>query len=199
MLKSSIPFLFAIFFSSAIIGQKRTYADSLRDFQQEYIKTHGAVKGDDRRFLHFYPVNELFRVKARVEKIYEAPWFIMETSGKEKKVHRTYAILHFELKDTVYKLQVYQSKELMGIKQYSEYLFVPFTDPSNGEETYENGRYIDLLVADLEGDTYTLDFNKAYNPYCAYISGVFNCPIPPKENDLPIAVKAGERKYGKEK
>ena len=117
--------------------------------------------------------------------------------ARKKKVHRTYAILHFKIDDTAYKLQVLQSKELMGIKQYSDYLFVPFTDLSCGLDSYENGRYIDMLVADLENDSYTLDFNKAYNPYCAYVTGVYNCPIPPKENELPIAIKAGEMKFGK--
>ena len=196
MIKYGLLCLSAFLFSIAGRTQK-TYLDSIQEFQQEYKKTHGAVKGNDRQYLHFFPINEKCRVNARVERIYEAPWVKMETSGTEKKVHRTYAILHFQINDTTYKLQVLQSKELMGIKQYSDYLFVPFTDLSCGSESYENGRYIDLLVADLESDSYTLDFNKAYNPYCAYVTGVYNCPIPPKENDLPIAIKAGEMKFAK--
>ena len=166
-------------------------------FQQDYVKTHGAVKGGDRKHLHFFPIDEKYKVSTRVEKIYEAPWFKMETSGKEKKVYRVYAILHFKVNDSLYKLQVYQSQELMGIKEYVDYLFIPFTDLTTGEESYENGRYIEMKTAELEGDTYILDFNKAYNPYCAYVSNVYNCPIPPRENDLPVAIRAGEMKFGK--
>ena len=63
-------------------------------------------------------------------------------------------------------------------------------------DTYGAGRYIDCTLADIHGDRMTLDFNKAYNPYCAYTTG-YNCPVPPKDNDLPVAIQAGEKNYGK--
>ena len=178
-------------------AQQSDYIDSIRSYQENYVKTHGAVKGKDKEQLHFFPVSETYKVNARVERIYEAPWFKMETSGKVKKVYRTYAVLHFQLNGSSYKLHVYQSQELMEIKKYADHLFIPFTDLTTGEETYENGRYIDMTVTDLEGSSYVIDFNKAYNPYCAYITDVYNCPVPPKENDLAVAIKAGEMKFGK--
>ena len=193
--------IFLLFFTALyffpVAGQNSNYIDSIQSFQDNYIKTHGAVKGADRKYLQFFPVSESFRVNERVEKIYEAPWFKMETSGKEKKVYRTYAILTFKVKDTLCKLHVYQSQDLMGMKEYANHLFIPFTDLTTGEEGYENGRYIDMTTAELEPGSYLLDFNKAYNPYCAYISDVYNCPIPPKENNLIVGIKAGEMKYGK--
>ncbi len=189
-------FLFLCIFGDAS-AQGESYADSINAFQDNYVKTHGAVKGSDRKYLHFYPASEKYRVTARVERIFEAPWFKMETSGKTKKVYRTYAVLHFKLADTAYKLHVYQSQELMGIKEFAAHLFIPFTDLTAGEDSYENGRYIDMTIEDLEAGYYMVDFNKAYNPYCAYVSGVFNCPVPPKENDLSVAIKAGEMKFGK--
>jgi len=178
-------------------AQQSDYIDSIQSYQENYVKKHGAVKGKDKEHLHFFPVSEKYRLSARVERIYEAPWFKMETSGKEKKVYRTYAVLHFQLDGVAYKLNVYQSQQLMEVKQYADHLFIPFTDFTSGEESYENGRYIDMLVADLESSNYIIDFNKAYNPYCAYITDVYNCPVPPKENDLSIAIKAGEMKFGK--
>lgn len=188
-------FFFSVCFSTS--AQQSDYIDSIQSYQENYVKKHGAVKGNDKEHLHFFPVAEKYRVTAKVERIYEAPWFKMETSGKEKKVYRTYAVLHFQLGGTAYKLHVYQSQQLMEIKQYADHLFIPFTDLTSGEESYENGRYIDMTIDDLEAGTYIIDFNKAYNPYCAYITDVYNCPVPPKENNLPIPIKAGEMKFGK--
>ena len=111
---------------------------------------------------------------------------------------RVYGILHFILKDTILKLEVYQSQKLMDIKQYEDLLFVPFTDQTNGEQSYENGRYIDLTMDEIKTGYYLLDFNKAYNPYCAYISNTYNCPIPPKANNLAVAIRAGEMKFGRD-
>ncbi|MBN8673678.1 MAG: DUF1684 domain-containing protein [Chitinophagales bacterium] len=178
-------------------AQDDSYADSLRKYQDNYVKTHEVVTGKDKDLLHFFPVNDKYRVKARIEKVPEAPWFKMETSGKEKKTHRVFAIASFMLHDTLVKLHIYQSQQLMGIKQYAALLFIPFTDRTSGEETYANGRYIDASLTDIKGDSLVIDFNKAYNPYCAYVSNVYNCPMPPPENDLPVAVRAGEMKFSK--
>lgn len=71
-------------------------------------------------------------------------------------------------------------------------LFIPFTDRTNGVSTYRAGRYLDLEWQEDEEDA-TLDFNLAYNPYCAYDAN-YSCPIVPSENDLPVAVEAGEKK-----
>jgi len=194
-----IKFLIAFILLSHFVAeaQKKTYTDSIQKFQDKYVKEHGVVEGKDKALLHFFPVNEQFRFTARFERIYSSAWFNMETSGKIKKPYRIYGVLNFTLKDTVLKLNVYQSQQLMATKEYADHLFVPFTDKTSGDESYDNGRYIDLLEGDLKGETYTIDFNKAYNPYCAYVSNVYNCPVPPKENDLPVFIRAGEMKYGK--
>ena len=71
-------------------------------------------------------------------------------------------------------------------------MFLPFTDAGNGDESYGGGRYIELRIP--EKDTIIIDFNKAYNPYCAY-NHKYSCPIPPIENNIPIEIKAGVKKY----
>ncbi len=185
----------AYFLSAA---QEKTYSDSIQSFQQDYVKKHEVVTGRDKKLMHFFPVNENYRIAARFERIYEGPWFKMETSGKDKQIHRVYGILHFSVNDTTVKLHIYQSQRLMDIKEYADHLFVPFTDLTCGESSYENGRYIDLTIDDLKNGYYLIDFNKAYNPYCAYVSNRYNCPVPPKENDLAVAIKAGEMKFEKE-
>ena len=89
-----------------------------------------------------------------------------------------------------YKLNVYQSQELLKSAEYKDYLFIPFTDATSGNETYEGGRYIDLTIP--TSDHALINFNKAYHPYCAYTDG-YNCPVPPQENTLPIKIEAGVR------
>lgn len=71
-------------------------------------------------------------------------------------------------------------------------LFIPFRDQTSGQETYGSGRYIDL--AENTSGIYTLDFNRAYNPYCAY-NDTYSCPLPPAENTLAVPIRAGEKKY----
>jgi uncharacterized protein len=178
-------------------AQDNDYIGSLQKFQERYVKEHGVVKGKDKSLLRFFPVSEKYKVTARFERIYSASWFNMETSGKDKQVYRVYGILHFTLNDTILKLNVYQSQRLMEVKEYADHLFVPFTDKTSGEDSYDNGRYIDILAGELKGESYIIDFNKAYNPYCAYVSNLYNCPVPPKENDLPVAIRSGEMKYEK--
>ncbi|HEX7904799.1 MAG TPA: DUF1684 domain-containing protein [Chitinophagaceae bacterium] len=197
MKTNRLLFILFCFISYTSTRAQDIYKDSIRSFQEKYVTDHEVVKGNDKKSIHFFPIDVHYKVTAKVERIYEADWFKVETSGKEKQVYRVYAILHFSIKDTSLKLPVYQSQRLMDTKEYADYLFLPFTDLTNGEESYENGRYIDLKMADLETGSYVIDFNKAYNPYCAYVSNQFNCPIPPKENNLAVAIRAGEMKFGK--
>ena len=185
-------------FGSGLSAQVDTYADSLLRFRENYIEEHEVIRDNDRSLLRFFPVDKRYCVPARLEKIEEAPWFLMETSGTKKKTYRVYGILHFKLNDTSCKLHIYQSRDLMNDSAFADYLFIPFTDKTSGVESYANGRYIDLRIPELEAGNFRLDFNKAYNPYCAYISNKYNCPVPPRENELAIAIRAGEMSYGKD-
>jgi len=74
------------------------------------------------------------------------------------------------------------------LEEYKNYLFIPFKDLTSGTETYGGGRYMDIMIP--EGDEIILNFNTAYNPYCAYANGYF-CPIPPAENTLNVEIRAG--------
>jgi len=174
-----------------------SYNDSMQKFLDRYVADHEVVKGDDKKKLGFFPVNMKYRVHARVERVKDSKWFAMETSGISKQPYRVYAILHFTINDTVVRLNLYQSQRLMTMDEYKNHLFLPFTDRTSGNNSYETGRYIDLEIDEIKGEKVTIDFNKAYNPYCAYVDGLYNCPIPPKENDLKVAILAGEARYRK--
>jgi uncharacterized protein (DUF1684 family) len=171
--------------------------ESIYSFREKYINEHEVVKGEDRKKLRFFPENTTYCVLARFEKEKEQAWFSIETTGREKKLYRVYGTLYFSIHDTAVTLQVYQSKGLLSVPKYADYLLIAFTDKTTGYTTYENGRYMDATIAEMANGIYRLDFNKAYNPYCAYVSNVYNCPLPPVENDLPMAICAGEKKYEK--
>jgi uncharacterized protein len=190
-------FLIALVFPTLLSSAQSSYKDSINNYIKNYIDTHEVVKDEDRKQMHFFDVNEKYRVIAKFEKAHTNQWFEMPTSGRIKKVFRVYGILSFTINDTIVKLNLYQSQGLMGNDPYKNYLFLPFTDATTGIETYESGRYIDLQTNDIKNKEVIIDFNKAYNPYCAYVSGVYNCPIPPAANHLPVAILAGEKTYGK--
>lgn len=174
-----------------------SYKDSLQKYLTDYVTKHEVVAGEDKHFLNFYPIDEKYKVTAIFEKKPDSKWFSMETSGITKKTFRVYGVLHFTINDTAVSLNIYQSQNLMNTDEYKNHLFLPFTDLSNGEETYSAGRYIDMGTADIVNNKVIIDFNKAYNPYCAYVSGKYNCPIPPKENQLPVVIAAGEKTFAK--
>ncbi|MGV3540873.1 MAG: TonB family protein [Rufibacter sp.] len=145
--------------------------------------------------LEYFPVNETFRLKAKFVRTAQENIFKMPTTGSRTPEYVKYGELHFALKGQPLKLNVYQNQELIKQPKYHTYLFIPFTDATTGQETYATGRYLDFSIPAGQ-DSVWLDFNKAYNPYCAYSDG-YSCPVPPKENKLPVRVEAGEKTYAK--
>lgn len=197
-MKLSVTVLFFLFYFSINAQTGKDYVNATKTYQRNYVTTHEVVKGTNKKFFRFYNADEKFKVQCRFEKSTDTSLVIMKTSGKtipEKDFVR-YGKIHFTIHDTNLVLTVYRSKALENNPQYGRYLFIPFTDATTGDETYGSGRYIDIMTTDIKNDTVEIDFNKAYNPYCAYSSG-YNCPIPPRENLLPVAVKAGEKNFGK--
>jgi hypothetical protein len=173
------------------------YMDSIKAFRADYIKTHELLTTPEQKaLLRFYPLNPSYLVVAHFEKYADSPWFAMATSGAGHQIQRKYGRLTFVLHDTTVQLMIYQSQALLQKAETRDYLFVPFTDATSGAGSYAAGRYIDCQVSDIHGGELVLDFNKAYNPYCAYVTG-YNCPIPPRENDLTVAIYAGEENYAK--
>jgi uncharacterized protein len=137
----------------------------------------------------FYPVEPSFAVTARLERTDTARFIEMSTTTTRKDLSRIYGFVSFELQGKNYRLPVYQSKSLMATPDYADYLFFPFTDPTNGQSTYHGGRYIDLRIPKNSLEI-GIDFNKAYNPSCAY-NPKYSCPLVPKANHIDIPVTAG--------
>jgi len=175
------------------------YADSIRAARQSKLEhlaqdTSSPLGKDDIVHVHYYDPDTAFRVHAQVEQLLGEASFRMPTSDGTNKEYVRYAIVRFVLQGEPIMLTVYRSMDLFVDPVYRNHLFLPFTDATNGDETYGGGRYIDLSVDDIHDGVVTIDFNNSYNPYCAYSSG-YRCPIPPAENNITIPVRAGEKKY----
>lgn len=137
----------------------------------------------------FFDIDTAYRVTAKMVLTNDTTEIPFKTTTAKVSMHTKYADLFFSIKGEKYKLSVYQSKDLMKTTEYADYLFLPFFDATSGYETYGAGRYIDLRIP-KKGNKIIIDFNKAYNPYCAY-APYFSCPKVPAENELKTKILAG--------
>ncbi len=142
--------------------------------------------------LDFFPIDSNFRVTASLKLHKDSKPFKMKTTTSRLPVYKRYATASFQLNGKDYSLDIYQNEKLLLTPDYEDYLFLPFTDLTNGESSYGGGRYIDLELP--EGNSIVIDFNLSYNPYCAY-NERFSCPIPPKLNHLNTKILAGVKAF----
>lgn len=193
----SIIFLFCFLLANA---QEKWTETTVLEFQNTINKEY-ASKGEsplmeedlkDFKSLDFYPINSKFAVEAQFIKSKNEKAFKMKTTGTRTPEYVKYGELHFEIDGKKMILNVYQNFEINKKKGYEDYLFLPFSDLTCGNESYIGGRYIDMRFP--KSETVLIDFNKAYNPYCAY-NHKYSCPIVPLENDLDIEILAGVKKF----
>jgi uncharacterized protein (DUF1684 family) len=193
--------LLAIFF---LVSALQLFGQSEEELKQEIIdfqteqnkhytdkKTSPLTKKERKKFKEhqFYPIDLNYRVQAHFAPFPQPDTVVMPTSAGTEKVYIRYAQLHFNLYGQHCHLVAYQNVKLAKKEEYKNHLFVPFRDATSGKTSYGGGRYLDVEIPE-EGNSVVLNFNLAYNPYCAYTDGWF-CSIPPKENTLAISVKAG--------
>ena len=184
--------------------EAQSFKKEIKEYRKNYkadflAESHSPFYGkeEELKYLQFYKPKKNYKVECTFERTPKEESFDMATySGKTKKFVK-YGILSFELNGQKLQLAVYQNLMLQKMPKYKDYLFIPFKDLTNGEATYGGGRYFDVMISDIKDNKMTLDFNKCYNPYCAFSDG-YNCPVPPKENHLDIAVEAGEKVFGKD-
>jgi hypothetical protein len=135
--------------------------------------------------LKYFPPDPEYVVPASLIPATERIIVEMPTSQGKIRRHQRVGLLHFTLKGQPLTLGAFV-EEGAGLER----LFVPFSDLTSGTETYQAGRYLELDRT--SSGVYTIDFNKAYNPYC-YYNATFDCPYPPRESRLPLPIRAGER------
>jgi uncharacterized protein len=142
--------------------------------------------------LNYFAPDPGYKVSATLTRFDNPFHFKMKTTTDRLPEYALYGKIEFTLLGKNLQLNVYQNIELLKRPGYERYLFIPFNDLTNDSTTYGGGRFLDAEIPD--GDTMIIDFNQAYNPYCAY-NHKYSCPIPPEANNLDISIEAGEKKW----
>ena len=155
------------------------------------------LKDKDRKVfkgLEFYKFDSTYVVTGRLIRTPNEKPFKMKTTTDRLPNYLKYGIVEFELEEKLHQLSIYQNLDILDEEGYEDYLFLPFLDNTNGEGSYPGGRYVEGRIPD--GDQIIIDFNTAYNPYCAY-NEKYSCPIVPRENYVDAYIKAGVKAYKK--
>ena len=135
--------------------------------------------------LTYFPVNEKYRLKADFKKNPREQKIKMAVTDGSQREYLIFGSAHLHLEGKELDLVVYKP-----VKEDSDYLFIPFYDKTSADLTYGGGRYVEPEL--LENGVLEIDFNMAYNPYCAY-NHTYRCPIPPQNNNLDVSILAGEK------
>ncbi|MFT4611471.1 MAG: hypothetical protein ACJA1H_002618 [Glaciecola sp.] len=195
-------FLLLLFVSALSCAQDKVPVAGDTEFQREINSEYkdaskSPLKAKDLKTfkgLDFFKFDSTFVVKASFKRTPDEDVFKMKTTTTRLPEYVKYGIASFQINGKAYQLNIYQNQGLIKKEEYKDYLFLPFLDNTNGEESYGGGRYVDMSIP--EGDTIDIDFNKAYNPYCAY-NERYSCPIVPRENYLDVEVTAGVKVFKK--
>ncbi len=175
---------------TALVKSIQDYRVSREQFMQS--DPESPIPADKRSVLlplKYYAPDPAFSIPAVLRLADQRPVFEMPTStGAVRRMQRV-GVLEFTLQGQPMSLGAFVED---GTQQIST-LFVPFADLTTGKETYEAGRYLDLHPTAT--NIYTIDFNRAYNPYCAYNKS-YECPFPPPSNRLKMEIRAGEKLPG---
>lgn len=168
------------------------FARKERDLAFRVDKSSPLREEDKRRFkvLDYFDVNPAYRFQAKLQRYPRPDSILLATNTGERRAALRYGYFEFEVQQKLFRLQVYRVYDFEEGR--GPYLFVPFRDATSGKESYGGGRYIDLK--ENTSGIYDLDFNRAYNPSCAY-GKEYSCPLPPPENTLPVPIYAGEKKF----
>lgn len=197
LISAVIIVLISVFYAlqnNAPDGAYLSKIEKARKEKDHYMRTADdspfAGKVNEFKGLQYFPIDNKYRINARLTPIENKKPLILSTSDQNQKTYIEYAYAEFELDGIPNKLLIL---EIADDGPYRGTLFLAFSDATSANETYGGGRYLDIKKVP-GSSSITLDFNEAYNPYCAY-NDSFSCPLPPPENLLKVAIRAGEMSY----
>ena len=183
----------AILLYSFLPGEKQSFEETIKAHRIEI--TEFMKEGSDSPLpdtlksgfegLNYFTPDPSFKIQATLDKITDNSKLSIPTNDGEIRVFTRYAYANFELSGKGYQLTLLLPNE-------GDQLFLPFGDLTNGNSTYGGGRYLD--IDKTTRNKITIDFNLAYNPYCAYGTD-YSCPLPPTENTLSASINAGEMNF----
>ena len=153
---------------------KTSEESPLTDEQKEIFKS-----------LSYFPVIEKYNIKADFHKNDREQIVKISITDGTQREYLLFGNAHFHLDGKELNLTIYKP-----VKSSEDYLFIPFYDETSADQTYGGGRYVEPEL--IDGGTIEIDFNTAYNPYCAY-NHTYRCPIPPQDNSLIVSIPAGEK------
>jgi uncharacterized protein (DUF1684 family) len=197
ILVAAVVVIISVFYSFRGDGDTATYVNEInkeRDEKDRYMRTSEESPfgnpPQEYKGLKYYPPDPKYRIIADLTPIEKKKAVTLATNDGKEQRYLEYAYAEFDLDGYHHRLLIL---EVIDMGPFRGTLFFAFGDETSAVETYGAGRYLDL--AKVPGSsTITLDFNKAYNPYCAY-NDTFSCPLPPPENLLSIPIRAGEKTY----
>ena len=193
------------FFLFAVQAQDDQYVKEIEKYRKEQDAEFSDPKtsplaADERKSFQgheYFPVDANYKVQARFEATPKSSPFTLGTNTGGAQLFRRIGILHFELWGEPYTLEAYLKVQSFAMRSTVNYVFLPVIDLTTGETTYGAGRYLQYEGIP-EGEEWIIDFNKLYNPYCAYNAN-YECPLVPESNHLPVKIEAGVKDYSPNK
>lgn len=199
----SLRFLLLLlsFISTNLATAQTNFKDAIKNHRIEYkqaflVEEGSPLDSTEIKKLRFFRPKKDYQVEASFTLLKDRKPFEMPTYNGELQPYVAYGKLNFVLGRDSLELTIYRNLRLIRLPMFRDYLFLPFKDLTNAKSTYGGGRYLDFRIGDIQNGKLLIDFNKAYNPYCAFSDG-YTCPIPPFENHLLVKVKAGEKVFKK--
>jgi uncharacterized protein (DUF1684 family) len=152
----------------------------------EFAEAENSPIKDKAAFKHlsYFPYSKKYRIEFKVERAAEIKKVSMKMNDGTEEENILFGKIKGEIDGQAIELTLYQHE--------NGDFFLPFKDKTAPTETYGGGRYLDFPLTKLSDNQILIDFNQAYFPYCAY-NATFTCPIPPKENEIPFRIPAGEK------
>ena len=173
--------------SQIVDNEYFAFIKNLRNDKDAYLKKDTASPIKDKvKFLSlkYFEIDPAYKIVGEIDRMTSGQTINIMMSGGDVEEYEAYGNVKFEINGVKCTLKIFKTPE--------GNLFLPFKDLTSNKETYGAGRYLDFGVNEVNGNQITIDFNKAYHPYCAY-NQTFTCPVPPAENFINALVKVGER------
>ena len=173
-----------------VVAADNSYLTTIQNQRKEkdaYLKTDKESPIENKadfKGLKYFEVNSDFKVLAKLDILTTGQKINIAMTGGETEEYEAFANATFELGGQKCALKIFKAEDGS--------LFLPFKDLTTNKETYGSGRYLDLDLRMIKDNQIEIDFNRCYHPYCAY-NHTFTCPVPPAENLVNVAVKAGEK------
>lgn len=182
-------------------GNDSSYYAEMEQYRERFIQSlwqseREPIQAEDTVYLDFFSISKKYKIPCTLILEENPKPFEMATYSGQIQHYIKYGTVEMSLDGYTFSLELYQNFDRIKNGELTDYLFLPFKDATNAETSYGGGRYLNMSISEIRRNGCYVDFNLAYNPWCAYRDG-FHCPIPPRANHLDIPIEAGEKTFRK--